>query len=161
MSEKGIMLILKISILVIILIGQMCTLAPALHGSFIIFVAAGIYVSIVGLNVFPLEILLTLLVLVVIAEIGGRWLRIYLTKNSKVSREYSVNTTVCNVAGIIVADAFLGSLVGITIWELAVGKALLPRFDSISKVLGSLVLVAALRFLCGMIMVIIICTYVI
>jgi len=155
------MLILKISILVIMLIGQVCTLAPALRGTLIILVAAGIYASILGFYIFPLGILLVLFILVLIAEIGGKWLRIYLTRDSKVSREYSVSTTVCNVAGIVVADAFLGALVGITLWELAVGKALLPRIDDISKVLNSLLLVAALRFLCGIIMIIIICKYMI
>jgi uncharacterized protein YqgC (DUF456 family) len=155
------MLILKISILVIMLIGLVCTLAPALRGTFIILVGAGIYVSIFGFSVFPLGIILALCVLVVIAEIGGQWLRIYLTQNSEVSREYSVNTTICNIAGIVVADAFLGALVGITIWELVVGKALLPRFNNVSKVLGSLVLVASLRFLCGIVMIILICNYII
>jgi uncharacterized protein YqgC (DUF456 family) len=154
------MLILKISILVIMLIGLVCTLAPALCGTLIILAAAGIYVSIIGFSVFPLGIMLALCVLVVIAEIGGRCLRIYLTHNSEDTREYSVNTTVCNIAGIIVADAFLGALVGITIWELVVGKALLPRFDDISKVLNSLMLVAVLRFLCGIVMFILICKYI-
>lgn len=154
------MLILKISILVIMLIGQVCTLAPALRGTFIILVGAGIYASILGFSVFPLGIISALCVLVVIAEIGGQWLRIYLTQNSEVSREYSVNTTICNIAGIVVADAFLGALVGITIWELVVGKALLPRFNNVSKVLGSMMLVASLRFLCGIVMIILICNYI-
>jgi uncharacterized protein YqgC (DUF456 family) len=155
------MLILKISILIIMFIGQVCTLAPAFHGTLIILLAAGIYACIIGLNTIPLGVLFVIFLLAVITEIGGWWLRIHLTKNSKVSREYSVNTTVCNVAGIIVADAFLGALVGITIWELVVGKALLPRFDVIGKVLNSLMIVAALRFLCGLIMIIIIYKYMI
>jgi uncharacterized protein YqgC (DUF456 family) len=155
------MLILKISILIILFIGQVCTLAPALYGTLIILVAAGIYASIIGFSIFPLGGILSLFLLVIIAEVGGRWLRIYLTQDAKVSREYSVNTTVCNVAGIIVADAFLGALVGITIWELVVGKALLPRFENVGKVLVSLTLVAALRFLCGIIMIIIIYKYMI
>lgn len=155
------MLILKIIILLIMLIGLMCTLAPALRGTLIILVGAGIYVSILGFNAVSLGIILTLCTLTLIAEIGGRWLRIYLTQNSEVSREYSVNTTICNVAGIVVADAFLGALVGITVWELVVGKALLPRINNVSKVLGSLMLVASLRFLCGIIMFILICNYVI
>lgn len=157
MSEKGIMLILKIIILVIMLIGLVCTLAPAFRGTLIILVSAGIYASILG--ILPIKLILVLVLLAVIAEIGGKWLSIYLTHDSEVSREYSVNTTVCNVAGIVVADAFLGALVGITVWELAVGKALLPRFDSIGKVLGSLMLVAALRFLCGIIMIMLIYMY--
>lgn len=155
------MLILKIIILIIMLIGLVCTLAPALRGTLIILAGAGLYASILGFSVVPLSIIVTLCTLTVIAEIGGRWLRIYLTQNSEVSREYSVNTMICNVAGIVVADAFLGALVGITIWELVVGKALLPRFNNVSKVLSSLMLVASLRFLCGIIMIILICNYII
>jgi len=97
--------------------------------------------------------------LVIIAEIGMRGLRSYLTKGYTISKTYSVNTTVCNLSGIIVADALLGSLIGLTIWELVVGKALVPYFESISKILVRLMIVAVLRFICGIIMIAIICKY--
>lgn len=153
------MLIVKMIIMVIMLIGQFCTLAPNFYGTVIILAAAGIYASIFGFSNVPIWVMPVLVALVVVAEVGARGLRIYLTKDYKVSRTYSVNTTVCNLAGVVVADALLGSLIGVTIWELVVGKALVPHIESISKVLVRLVILAILRFMCGIIMIIIICNY--
>ena len=153
------MLIVKIIIMVIMLIGQLCTLAPNFYGTVIILAAAGIYASIFGFSNVSIWVIPVLVALVAVAEVGARGLRIYLTKDYKVSRTYSVNTTVCNLAGVVAADALLGSLIGVTIWELVVGKALVPHIESISKVLIRLVILAILRFMCGIIMIIIICNY--
>ncbi|MDF2634949.1 MAG: hypothetical protein K0R78_1823 [Pelosinus sp.] len=142
------------------LIGQLCTLAPNFYGTVIILAAAGIYVSIFGFSNLPSWVISVLMALVATAEVGVRGLRSYLTKDYKVSRMYSVNTVVCNLAGVVVADALLGSLIGVTIWELIVGKALVPHLESISKVLVRLIILAILRFMCGIIMIIIICNYV-
>jgi uncharacterized protein YqgC (DUF456 family) len=146
--------------MIIMLIGQLCTLAPNFYGTVIILAAAGIYVSIFGFSNLPSWVISVLMALVATAEVGVRGLRSYLTKDYKVSRMYSVNTVVCNLAGVVVADALLGSLIGVTIWELIVGKALVPHLESISKVLVRLIILAILRFMCGIIMIIIICNYV-
>lgn len=108
-----------------------------------------------------LKIFFLLLILTVVAEGGASFLRIFLTRNYNVSRKYSVNTIICNLAGVIVADALLGALVGAILWEYLVAKALIPRIKGIGKVLFRLALVALLRFICGIIMIIIICKYII
>lgn len=108
-----------------------------------------------------LIIFFVLLIVTVVAEGGASFFRVVLTRNYNVSRNYSVNTIVCNLAGIIVADALLGTLVGAILWEYLVAKALIPRIEHIGKVLLRLALVALLRFICGIIMIIIICKYLI
>jgi len=153
------MLIIKFIIILIMLFGIMCTLAPKLHGTVIILIAAGIYAVFIGTSVFPLWVAACLLMLTLVAEVGANGLRVFLTRHSDVSRTYSVDTTVCNLAGIVVADALLGSLIGITIWELLVGKTLFPRLDSIGKVLVQLIITAMLRLICGIIMMIIVVKY--
>jgi len=153
------MLIINFMIILIMFIGLICTLAPRLYGTVIILVTAGVYALIIGVSVFPLWVAVSLSMLTVVAEIGANGLRVLLTRHSEVSRAYSVDTTVCNLAGIVAADALLGSLVGMTIWELLVGKALLPRLDSIGKVLVRLIATAVLRLNCGLIMIIIVVKY--
>jgi hypothetical protein len=157
--RKGFILIVKSSILLIMFIGQLCTLAPNFYGTIIILAAACIYASIVGFSTLPSWIIIVLVSLAIVAEIGMRGLRNYLTRGYNVSKTYSVNTTVCNLAGIIVADALLGSLIGLTTWELVVGKALIPYVECISKILVRLMILAVLRFICGIIMITIICKY--
>ena len=153
------MLTIKFVIILIMFIGLTCTLAPRLYGTVIISVAAGIYATIFGVGVFPLWVVISLLMLPLVAEVGVNGLRIFLTRHSEISRTYSVNTVVCNLAGILVSDAILGSLIGITIWESMVGKTLFPLLDSIGKVLVRLIIAAVLRFICGMIMIIIVVKY--
>ena len=154
------MLIINFITLLIMFIGLLCTLAPRRHGAIIILVTAGVYAVSIGVSVFPLWVVVSLLTLTLVAEVAANGLRVFLTCHSKVSRLYSIDTTVCNLAGIVVADALLGSLVGITIWELLVGKALFPRLDSIGKVLVRLFATAVLRLICGFIMIITVVRYI-
>lgn len=140
-------------------IGLLCTLAPRLHGTVIIIVTAGVYAVIMGMSTFPLWVPVSLLLLTLVAELVGNGLRVFLTRNSDVSRIYSTDTTVCNLAGMVVADALLGSLIGMIVWELLIGKTLFPRLDSIGKILVRLIITATLRLICGLIMIIIVAKY--
>jgi len=153
------MLIIKFIIILIMLIGLMCTLAPRLHGTVIILLAAGVYAVFTGVSILPLWVAVSLLILTLVAEVGANGLRVFLTRYSEVSRIYSIDTTVCNLAGIVVSDALLGSLIGMTVWEVLVGKTLFPRLDSIGKVLVRLIVIAVLRLICGLTMIIIIVKY--
>ena len=154
------MLILQLITLLIMFIGQICTLAPNVFGTLIIFGAASLYAFAIGFQGFSSWVFFSLLVITIVAEVVLRWLRIFLTKSYDVSRRYSVNATVGNLVGIIVADALLGSLVGVTIWELIIGRAFFPYFKRISKVLMRLFIIAALRFICGLLMITIIINYI-
>jgi len=153
------MLIIKFIIILTMLIGLLCTLAPRLYGTVIILAAAGIYAIIIGVEIFPIWVPASLLLLSLAAEAGANWLRHYLTRHSAASRVYCINTFVCNTAGIVVADALLGSVIGLTAWELLVGKNLFPRVDNISQVLVRLIVTAVLRLCCGFLMIIIVVMY--
>lgn len=159
--RKGSILTITISIFAIMFIGQLCTLAPKFHGTVIILGAACFYSFLFKNGEVSLHIIMILTAISIWAEWGTRWLGRCLTKKYQVSPAYSINTSVCNVAGIIAVDALLGSLAGITIWELIVGKALLPYLDHISKVLIRLLLLAVVRFVCGIAMIVIACNYLI
>ena len=156
-------MIFKFSILIIILIGQLCTLAPKLHGTLIILGTSFIYALTLGLQFSESQVRIfsLLLIIMIVAEGGASFFRVFLTRNYNVSRNYSVNTIVCNLAGIIAADALMGALVGAILWEYLVAKALIPHIKSIGRVLLRMALVALLRFICGIIMIIIICKYII
>ena len=155
------MLILNFITILLLFIGLLCTVAPRLYGTVIIGSVASIYAVMIGVDIFQSWLGLSLALCVVVAEVGLRGLRRVVTNHFTVTRIYSVDTTICNLAGIIVADAFLGSLFGMLIWEGVVGKNLFPRMDDIGKILLRLLIVGALRFLCGIIMIIIVIKYII
>ena len=153
-------MILKIIIIIIMLIGLYCTAFPKLSGTLIILAAAIAYWLLTGFITYQLWLVYMIIGLALVAEIGGRMLRIYLTQHEGVTRTFSTDTTVGNIAGLIVADAILGPFTGTVLWELMVGKNLFPRWTTVSKVLKKLAMVALMRFICANIMVFIVIKYI-
>lgn len=113
-----------------------------------------------GFTTFLPTVMLLLLLLSAITEVGGRRLRIYLTASYPVSLEFSVNSIVCYLGGMLAYTALLGSTTGFVVWQLLAGKVLIPRTDTIAAVLLRLAGVAGIRFLGGSIMIIIIHLYI-
>ena len=139
---------------VIMLIGLASTVSPRLPGHILILAGAVLYLSSTGFNNAPAWLIYTLLCIAVTAEGGGRLLRLYLTKSFSLSRSFCVNVTAGNIGGSIAANAILGPLVGLVLWELLVGKTFLPRWSIIGQVLGCLLVVGLLRFFSGLAMIV-------
>lgn len=154
------MLLLNFIAVVVMLMGLLCTLGPRLHGTVIIGVVTSLYAGVLGVNLFQSWVGWVLFLLLLVAEFGAAALRLLLTRHATVTPIYSVNTMICNIAGIIVSDVLLGSVLGMTLWELVVGKNLFPRLDDISKVLVRLMVVAMIRWGCGLLMIMITVKYI-
>lgn len=146
--------------MLLMFIGLVLTLSPRLPGTLIIASVAFFYSLIDGFSFYRPWLIITLVALVVFAEIGGRLIRTYLTKPFKLSVMFSTDTTAGNLAGIIASDALFGPFLGTIIWEVIVGKTLLPRLDTVLQVLYRLAFIAFLRFVCGCIMIILITKYI-
>jgi len=142
------------------LIGLAGTVAPRLPGTILIFSGALLFGLFSGFASFAPWIWLVLILLLAVAEIGGRWLRTLLTRQYSLTRLFSTNSVVANFGGILVADALLGPVLGIIVWELVAGKTLEPRGDTLTRILFRLAAVALLRFGCGLAMVIVVLMYV-
>jgi len=152
--------IIKFIIVLMMMIGLMGTLSPRFPGTLLILAGAFLYGLITDFVTFQNWIVLALGILVLVAEIGGRVLRIYLTQNFRVSRIFSTDTTAGNIGGLVVTDALLGPVIGTILWEFIVGKTLFPRFDTIIKVLTRLFVAAGIRYICGVIMMFLIIEYI-
>lgn len=153
------MVLLKLCVMIILVSGLYCTVFPRIPGTLVIFSGAVVYWSLTGFITYQPWLLYMLAAIAATAEIGGRALRVYLTGRESVTRTFSTDTTVGNMAGLIASDAILGPATGTILWELLVGKALFPRWTSVARVLKRLMLVAALRFICGLIMIFLIMKY--
>jgi hypothetical protein len=106
------------------------------------------------------KIFLLLAALSMIAEGATRLLPTVLRKYFSVDVKFSVNTTVCNLAGIVIFCRFLGNFTGTLLWELIAGRLLLPRNDGMGWGLLILAGVAVLRVVCGFSMVILTIHYI-
>ncbi|HWR45359.1 DUF456 family protein [Sporomusa sp.] len=150
----------KFIVTYIMLVGLLCTVSVKLPGTLIILLGAALYGAFTGFLTFTPWITEVLVFLVVAAELGGRALRIYLTRNYSVSRVFSVNSTISHLAGMLASDALLGPILGLAFWELLAGKTILPRSDGVLRVIFRLAGVAALRFVCGIVMIVLINMYI-
>ncbi len=153
------LLLLKLTVLLIMLVGLALTLLPRLPGTLVILGAAVLFIGVSGTDA-PPWVVASLTVLSFAAEVGGRMLRLYLTRRYSLSRVFCVNSTVGNIGGILAADALLGPVLGLLAWELFAGKTLAPRWDTIGKVLLRLAAVATVRFGCGLLMIVLVMVYI-
>lgn len=144
--------ILDFAVILWMLTGLMCTLLPRIPGTLIILAGALIYGYVTEFAAFKEWTIWSFVILATIAEIGGRIARNHLTRSFPFSPAFGSNVTVGNVGGIIVSDILLG-LLGLFIWQLAVGKNIFPRWDTISRILLRSSAAALLRFLCGFVMI--------
>lgn len=153
-------MLINFFVLSIMFIGLFCTLTPRLPGTLIILGAAFFYTAIKGYATVEPWVAYSLMLLVILAEVGGRLARIYWTKGYRIPMEFSSDATAGSIAGVIASDALFGPILGTVVWELIVGKTFVPRWDTISQVLKRLVIVALLRYLCGVVMVLLIIKYI-
>lgn len=153
------LLLLKLTVILIMLVGLGLTLLPRLPGTLVILGAAILYLGAAG-TAAPPWVVAALAVLAFVAEVGGRLLRLYLTRRYSLSRVFCVNSTVGNIGGILAADALLGPVLGLLAWELFAGKTLAPRWDTVGRVLLRLAAVAMVRFGCGLLMIILVFVYI-
>ncbi|MCX7780442.1 MAG: hypothetical protein N2491_05920 [Negativicutes bacterium] len=148
-------LLLDVLIMLWLLIGSALTLLPGMPGNLLIFLGIVSYGMMVNggdiLASTPVQISF---VLMLIGELGGRLLRRYLTRGLPFTPAFSSNATVGSVGGMLASDALLG-IAGILIWQLVVGKNLLPRLDAVSAALLRAMAATLLRFACGLGMIII------
>jgi uncharacterized protein YqgC (DUF456 family) len=145
-------LVLDFTVMLWMLAGLACTLLPKLPGTLIIYAGAIFYGYFTDFSGFGSRTIWVMSALVCIGEFGGRALRQQLIKGLPFSPGFSTNTTVGNVAGIIVSDALLG-MAGLIVWQMIAGKTLYPRWDTVNRALVRMMAAAIVRFVCGMIMI--------
>ena len=153
-------MLVKFFVIFVMVTGLFCTVTVKLPGTAIILLGSLFYGVITNFITFTPGITGTLVCISAAAEIGGRILRIYLTRNYSVSRVFSVNCVVSHFSGILASNAMLGPFLGLVVWELIAGKTIIPRGDTIGGVILRLAGVAGFRFLCGIIMIILIHIYI-
>lgn len=153
-------MLVKFFVIFAMVTGLFCTVTVKLPGTAIILSASLFYGAVTNFITFTPVITGMLVGIFAAAEIGGRILRIYLTRNYPVSRVFSVNCVASHFSGILASNALLGPFLGLVVWELIAGKTIIPRGDTIGGVILRLAGVAGFRFLCGITMIILIHIYI-
>lgn len=143
------MLLWKAILILWMMAGVICTLAPNLPGTAMIALGiAGYYMATeVFLPSFFWPVVLTV---VLIAELGGRLVRGYLMKQQAL--HFVIDTAVGNFAGVLMTSAFIGTLPGILVWQTLIGKTLMPSRDDFIRGASYLFILLLLRGVCGLIL---------
>ncbi len=153
-------MLVKFLVTLIMVAGLLCTVSIKMPGTLLILLSTVIYGIFTDFSTFSTPLIVVLISISVTAELGGRMLRIYLTKDYSVSREFSVNSSISHIGGVVATNALFGPLWGLIIWELLAGKTLLPRGNTMVKVLTRLAGVALIRIVCGIVMIILVHVYI-
>lgn len=153
-------MLLKLTVVLIMLVGLCMTLLPRAFGTLIIAGAAVLYAVVAGPAAVPPWLWAILALLAAVAEVGGRLLRVWLTRRYSLSRRFCLGSSLGNAGGILAADALFGPVVGLLVWELVAGKTLAPRWDVVGRVLLRLAAAAVVRLVCGLVMIILVLLYV-
>lgn len=151
---------LKIVTILLAIAGLMGTAVPRVPGLPIIFLATVFYGAFSGFRTFTTLLEGILVLLLFVGEVGGRWLRIYLTHRFSLSRQFSVHSTVTSGAGILACDALFGSVPGLLLWSIIAGKSLLPTWRVTSQIIACLCGAFLFRLLIGSAMMSILILYI-
>ena len=147
-------------VLTLALVGLAGTLVPRIPGLPLLFLAVVFYGAVRGFAAFTPPVITALLLCLLAGELVGRWLRVYLTRRYHLSRLYSTDSLVSSIAGMIISDALFGTWGGAVLWEVLLGKSLLPAWHTSLRIVLRLAGAALWRFICGLIMLVIIVTYI-
>ncbi|WP_093794604.1 DUF456 family protein [Sporomusa acidovorans] len=140
----------------LMMIGLFCTVSVKLPGTLLILLAVAFYGTATEFVSFSSRSVGLLLFISIVSELGGRILQSYWLAKFPVTREFSVNSAVCHLGGMLVCDLLLGANLGFVVWEMIAGKTFIPQSDTVIQVLLRLAGVAVFRFMCGFIMIVII-----
>ena len=152
-------MLLKTVVVLIMLMGLGLTLLPRGFGTLVILAGALLAAAAGGQAGLPTWAMALMAGLVLVAEVGGRALRVALTSRFSLSRRFCLGSLIGNAGGIVAADALLGPVMGLLVWELIAGKTLASRWATVGRVVLRLAAVAALRFTCGLVMMALVIIY--
>lgn len=153
-------LLVEFLITLIMMTGLFSTVSVKLPGTVMILLAVVLYGMTTAFVSFSPWTIGILLFISIAGELGGRKLQDYWLAKLPVTREFSVNGTVCHLGGMLVSDVLFGSVLGFMVWEMVAGKTFIPRSDTVMQVLFRLAGVAVIRFICGILMIGIIHMYI-
>lgn len=151
------MLIQFIAILLMML-GLAVILIPKFHGAFIILAGCVLYNAGTGFSEFSLRLLGIIAVIAALIEFCKVITTYYLRRRFKTGPRLSTDTLAGNIAGIIVTDALFG-LLGTVAFETIISKTVMPRLNTMGKVIVRLAIGALFRLVLGTVMIILVLIY--
>lgn len=150
------MLVAKLIVAICMLLGLIGTFIHKLPGTPLIFFAALLYGLLIGLSTVGLNWMVILLALMLTAELGSRYLCKRLMPEVDIGKVFGLDVAAGSFASLILTDVLAGPLLGLIIWELLIGKSLMPLLKRSGMLVLKLFVAAVFRFSIAIAMIVIV-----
>jgi uncharacterized protein YqgC (DUF456 family) len=148
--------LVKIFAVLCMLLGLIGTFIHKWPGTPLIFLAALIYALFKGFSTPDITWIVILLVLSLVAELGSRLLRDWLMPQVAVDKVFGLDVAAGSFASLVITDVLAGPVLGLILWELLIGKSLMPVIKRSGMLVLKLYVAATFRFSVAVSMIIII-----
>lgn len=143
----------KILVAVCLLFGLTGTCIHRLPGTSLIFLAALVYGFVFGrFTGAGVTWLAALAVLMLIAELGSRCLRRLLATYTDIGKVCGLDVAAGGFASLVITDVLLGPVWGLFVWQLFIGKSLMPLLKRSGLLVLALFAAALFRFIIAVVM---------
>lgn len=150
------MFLAKVLMAACMMLGLFGTFIHRLPGTPLIFFSALIYCLYGGFTAAVLEWLGLLCALMVIAELGGGFLQRRFLSGAGVGKVFALDAAAGSFASLVLTDVLAGTVFGLILWELLLGKSLMPVLRRSGVLVLKLCVVALSRFVIGVMMIMIV-----
>lgn len=147
--------LMKVVALLTAVIGLAGTFVHKVPGTLLILAAAIGYSVTSGTVLSSLFWFGVLFLLMVLAEFGGKLVRRRLLPQADIDKAFGLDVAAGSFASLILTDVLAGPVLGLLIWELLIGKSLMPLIKRSSTLVVGLFAAAMFRFTMAFMMLVI------
>lgn len=140
------MLLLKVILILGMVVGLVGTFVHRIPGTPLIFLVAITYSAIMGSTMSNIMWVSILFLLMMLAEVGGRLMREYVLPRAGISKVFGLDIAAGSFTSLVLTDVLAGPVLGLLIWELFIGKSLMPLIKRSSILVLGLLAAALFRF---------------
>jgi uncharacterized protein YqgC (DUF456 family) len=140
------MLVAKLTVILCMLVGLTGTFIHKVPGTPTILLSALVYGVITGFSTMHITWFMLLGVLTLVAELGSQYIRDRLFPDAGIDKVFGLDVAAGSFASLILTDVLAGPVIGLIIWELIIGKSLMPLIKKSGILVLKLVVAAMFRF---------------
>lgn len=149
-------MLLKVLLILGMMVGLVGTFVHKIPGTPLIFLVAIIYSGIMGSITSNLVWVSLLFGLMLLAELGGLLIRNYVLPRAGIGKVFGLDVAAGSFTSLVLTDVLAGPVLGLLIWELLIGKSLMPLIKHSSVLVVGLFVTAMFRFFVAFAMMVIV-----
>jgi uncharacterized protein YqgC (DUF456 family) len=127
-------------------VGLVGTFVHKIPGTPLIFLMAIIYTATMGSTTSKFTWVSLLFLLMVLAELGWPFMRNYVLPRAGIGEVFGLDVAAGSFSSLILTDVLAGPVLGLLLWEMLIGKSLMPLIKRSGILVVGLLVTALFRF---------------